>query len=134
MKKLVLFSLMLTALVGVLAACSKDDEGSAGAYYVKYEYQHNVGNSSYYSTTRVATQITYKDTDLERSFNMSGNSWQGTYGPFQRGDTVYMIIRRTLKSGDWSNFSSNATISISKNDEPFSIKAAGQASLEYVIE
>lgn len=127
MIKKILFSLMLTALIGVLAACNKDnEEDSNDVYFVKYEYQRSGG--------RITTQITYKDTDSERSFTMSGMSWQGTYGPFQRGDTVFMIVRSDAPGYvDWSNFTSNGTISISKNDEPFSVKIAGSGTLEYVI-
>lgn len=69
MKKVLLFSLMLTALVGVLAACNKDDECSAGVYYVKYEHQQYISSSgSYLNPTHIATQITYKDIDSERSW------------------------------------------------------------------
>ena len=34
MKKILLFSLMLTALEGVLTACSKDEELAYGTYFI----------------------------------------------------------------------------------------------------
>jgi hypothetical protein len=94
-------------------------------YYVKYEVK--TVKQVYIEDKK----ITYKDVDEEKK--ITGPDWNGTYGPFKKGDNVYLYvsINNTLNR-------LSARISVSKNQEPFTIKAesmqTGSINLEYTID
>lgn len=148
--KIKLFAFVLLAFAGLLpimimASCSKDDieevktlnheddktlehPQNADNYYVKYEVQsgRQISYASYTERT-----ITYKDVDKEQSIT-TRQGWEGTYGPFKKGDKVYLRVNSIM-----AKYNTNARISVSKNKEAFAIKAEGRESstinLEYTI-
>ncbi len=148
--KIKLFAFILLAFAGLLpimimSSCSKDDieevktlnngddkkaeqPQNADNYYVKYEVQFG-SQISYASYTEIT--ITYKDVDKAQGIT-TRQAWDGTYGPFKKGDKVYLhVISKTARNN------TNARISVSKNKEAFAIKAEERESttinLEYTI-
>ena len=94
----------------LLVSCSSDDDD----YYVKYEVTRGTsfsafgGNSTY--------EITYRDVGKNSAVNKR-NSWEGTYGPFQNGDKVFLQVRTIQGS-----YSACARISVSNDNKNFVIK------------
>ena len=129
MKKL--FYLLLALPLVLLSACGDDDDSgnnSQDSYYVKYEVENGKAISGAAKTTR---NITYKTVTSEKVITVVDKPWDGTYGPFKRGDKVYMIISASGK------YSTNARLSVSKNKEAFAIKDefrdATGGILDYII-
>ena len=148
--KIKLFTFILLAFAGLLpimimASCSKDDieevknlnneddktseqPQNADNYYVKYEV-HSGSQISYASYTE--RTITYKDVVKEQRIT-TRQGWDGTYGPFKKGDKVYLRVTSNI-----AKYNTNARISVSKNKEAFTIKAEERESstinLEYTI-
>lgn len=144
------FAFILLAFAGLLsimimASCSKDDieevetlnneddktveqPKNEDNYYVKYEVQSGSQISYASHTERI---IKYKDVDKEQSIT-TRQEWDGTYGPFKKGDNVYLRVNSTM-----AKHNTNARISVSKNKEAFAIKAEKRESstidLEYTI-
>lgn len=116
--KLKLFpALLLMLMFTFVTACSSDDdtyvpttEPSGDSYYVKYEYKVEDGYLG------AAHNIVIKDVDGEKIIQ-ANRKWEGTYGPFKKGDKVYM------KGSSNLGCRSSGKISVCKNSEPFSIKA-----------
>lgn len=118
--KLKLFpALLLMLMFTFVTACSSDDdtyvpttEPSGDSYYVKYEYKVVEGyiNNAHHSN------IVIKDVDGEKKIQAQRN-WEGTYGPFKKGEKVYM------KGSSNCGYDVSGKISVCKNSEPFSIKA-----------
>ena len=145
------FAFILLTFSGLLsimfmASCSKDDieevktlnneddktteqPQNADNYYVKYEVK--TGTQISYASYTERT-ITYKDVDKEQSIT-TRQEWDGTYGPFKKGDKVYLRI-----NSNYGKHNTNARISVSKNKEAFAIKAEVRESekinLEYTID
>ena len=145
-----LFAFILLAFAGLLpimimASCSKDDieevkildnengktseqPQNADNYYVKYEVQS--GSQILYAAYTERT-ITYKDVDKEKSIT-TRQGWDGTYGPFKKGDKIYLRVISNMARNN-----TDARISVSKNKEAFAIKAEERESstinLEYTI-
>lgn len=170
MTKKILFSLMLTALIGVLAACNKDDEAcstgiadfTVDSFYVKYEIFFSdtmYGGAAHHVGTSDET-IHYKDVAVEKDSSFlwgednlghgyfypqrSRYTWETTCGPFRKGERVYLWSEPGCTSNDtWQH---RYSISVSKNDEPYVVKAEGPGwpktkngnqkiyGLEYIIE
>lgn len=129
MKKILSVFLLIGLMMPTWVSCSSDDDDSD--YYVKYEVKNGQSNSSL--VRRSCTwNITYKDVTKEATINNS-NNWEGTYGPFKKGDKVYLNASRVQ-----GTFNTVARISVSKDNAAFTIKAEierqGNASLEYVID
>jgi hypothetical protein len=95
-------------------------------YYVKYEVKTE---KQVYICDKY---ITYKDVDKEKEI-ITGQEWNGIYGPFKKGDNVYFRVRLNNKLNMLS-----ARISVSKNEESFVIKAetikSNSINLEYPID
>ena len=124
-----------------IASCSKD-EGNDDVeddktteqpqeldnYYVKYEVQTGKQISYAVYTER---RISYKDVDNAKSIT-TRQEWNGIYGPFKKGDQVYLRV-----ISNYPRNNTNARISVSKNEEPFTIKAetieSPSINLEYTI-
>lgn len=129
----ILFSSFILSLLCL--SCSKDDNDPEPTiiedvrYYVKYEVDltGSTNNHTYkieYLTQDGAKLISEKK--YGRSFY-----WDGTYGPFKKNDKVSLSVSTggTLKV--------NARISVSREKEPFAIRAetisGDGASLNYII-
>ena len=123
--------LLLIALFPIVTACSSDDDNTEQVnkndnspedddnYYVKYEVTRGVMVS--YSRDELRT-ITYKDVGKENTIQVDHSEWDGTYGPFKKGAKVYLNVR------SYGKYNSNARISVSKNKEPFVIRAEERES------
>ena len=125
-----------------IASCSKDE----GNDDVKDDVEDNKTTEqpqevdNYYVQYEVLTEklvyicdkyITYKDVDQGKEITTS-QEWSGTYGPFKKGDKVYLSVRINNSLNMMS-----ARLSVSKNQEPFAVKAetikSNSISLEYTI-
>ena len=141
--------MLMFAFALLSSSCSKDEESSPGTstnkeesnnstitnntsndnYYVKYEVLNGkqVGNG-----TKTVRTISFKDVNRSVTVEVTYLPWEGTYGPFKKGEKVYM----TLSSS--GAFSSTCRLSVSKNREAFAIKkemiSATSGSLEYTID
>ena len=89
-------------------------------YYVKYEVTN--GKQVSYSKTS-ERHLRYKDVDKEMYITVDGE-WDGTYGPFKKGDRVYLYV-----SSNSAKYNANARLSVSKNKEAFTIKAEQRESM-----
>lgn len=117
-----------------MMACGKDNEsplspgdidyGSSDSYYVKYEVERGAQVAYGNHTER---NITYTDVNGEKKVTVKDSNWDGTYGPFKKGTTVNLKVQTTGK------YDSNARISVSKNKEPFVIKAETRESLSITL-
>ena len=133
-KKYFYYLLVALPLVA-LCACGDDDENtsdnnSTDSYYVKYEVSN--GKQVRYASKTERT-IVCKDTNREVTIKVTDKAWEGTYGPFKRGDKVYMRV----SSYEGRN-STNGRLSVSKNNEAFAIKSQFNdsrdgGSVSYVI-
>ena len=90
-------------------------------YYVKYEVTNGM-QVSYIKTSE--RNLRFKDVDKETSITVDGE-WDGTYGPFKKGDHVYLYV-----SSNRAKYNANARLSVSKNKEAFTIKAEQRESME----
>lgn len=113
-----------------LADQSTEQPKNTDTYYVKYEVQNgNIINTSIRYNER---NITYKDINNLYTIT-TRDEWEGTYGPFKKGDKVNLRVITSM----YRNYT-NARISVSKNKEAFAIKAEKRESnkidLEYTID
>lgn len=139
------FILIVILLLPVMASCSHNDDETTppvtnqnndeqvepqeeDSYYVKYEALKGQQSSYANKTTRV---IKFKDVNKDSEITVY-DEWEGTYGPFKKGDKVY------LKINTYGRYTTNGRLSVNKNKEPFAIKAEMRESnsidLEYVID
>ena len=136
MKKIIsIFFVAVWAMVS-MSSCGGDDEGgskneSKDNYYVKYSVSN--GKQISYASYNERT-IIYTTPERDNSIETRQSEWEGTYGPFKKGDKVILSIRVTMARN-----STNASISVCKNSEPFAVKAECSevkdgASLHYVID
>lgn len=120
MKKLILF---LFAIF-LLCACSKDEpdcpqnpdnsSSTENVYYVRYEVK------MYVPEPRFKLNVAYTTEVGEKSISLAGSTWEGTYGPFKKGQTVSLYA---YTSGTSSKLSTNyVRIYVSCNNSPFGIK------------
>lgn len=148
MRKII--SLLLIISVCSLFSCSKDEEPENKTdiektyttttpntkeevrYYVKYElsaYSPGQGNNH--------ITISYSDVNGLKTIGFDeygrGRSWDGTYGPFKKNDHVFLScsVNREMDI--------TASISVSRNNEPFAIKAeykqeSNNCKIEYTID
>ena len=75
-------------------SCSSDDDDAS--YYVKYEVKNGQAASSVRRTN--SWDITYKDVSKEATISNAKN-WEGTYGPFKKGDKVFLKTSRHQPHG-----------------------------------
>ena len=84
-------------------------------YYIKYKVTNGkmISYSSYTDRTITYTTPTGSQTTEVRSVD-----WEETYGPFRKGDFVSLSV-----SAVNARNTTNASISVCKNSEPFAVKA-----------
>ena len=124
----ILFSLMAVS-------CSTDDDenDSSARYYVKYEVTFNSQHINSNRVIKFATENGIQTMSLTQQ--SSGVSWEGTYGPVSKNFTASIDC-----TTDDYQYRSNihARIYVSREKEPFVIKAEGQdsrtVSLSYKID
>ena len=148
-KEKIIHVMLMFALVLFASSCSKDEESdnrittnneesnnsnnstptNNDNYYVKYEV---LNGKQIYNGTKTVRTVTLKDVNREVTIQITSIPWEGTYGPFKKGDKVYM----TLSSSGSCN--SIGRLSVSKNKEAFAIKDEFWYStddrLEYTID
>ena len=129
MKKLILF---LFAIF-LLCACSKDEpdcpqnpdnpSSTENVYYVRYEVK------MYVPEPRFKLNVAYTTEVGEKSISLAGSTWEGTYGPFKKGQTVHLSAST---SGVSSWLSTNyVRIYVSCNNSPFGIKSEKNEDYNY---
>ena len=117
-----LFIVLITLLS--LVSCSKDDSNSPveqgnstqnnNVYYVKYEVHMFV-------PSRFKQVINYTTEKGEKTTSTTSSTWECTYGPFKKGQTVSLTATPTATS---SLVSTNyVRIYVSCNNSPFGIKS-----------
>ena len=120
MKHLLILFISLLSLV----SCSKDDSNSPvepgnstqnnNVYYVKYEVNMFV-------PPRFNHVLNYTTKKGEKTTSTTSSTWEGTYGPFKKGQTVSLTATPTATS---SLVSTNyVRIYVSCNNSPFGIKS-----------
>ncbi len=118
----ILFSILLVTMSVVLNSCGKDDEPSSkDKYFVKYELK----TSSQYSFSNVLVEVTTEN-GIQK-LDVSRN-WDGTFGPFEYGSPL--IFKVTKENDYYALTKFTGRISVSKNNEPFVLKAEKQANGE----
>lgn len=109
----VIIKLVIICLVFSLSSCSKDDNEPTtnDNYYVKYVIKGNgaYGRFSNWSATTPEGGYTNNGTQVR--------SWNQTYGPVSKG------FKCEVKINDYISGAPTIEIHVSKNDEPFSLKA-----------
>lgn len=124
----------------LLSGCSKDDEllnnknstnsntskeeekdnnttpeKEENIYYVKYEvYMRDAGSVPY---TR---DIKFTSEKGEQTITTYNDSWTGIYGPFKKGAKLSLTAKGNLVANTAESY---IIISVSRNNEPFSVKA-----------
>lgn len=141
MKSKFLFFLMLPLFL--LAGCSKEDDNPADdygdktvddAYYVRYEVHIEPQSQS---ATRLK-EITFMSERGLQSFKTSASDWNAIYGPFAKGDSLCLKVKES--KGFPIDGSSYARLFVSRNSEPFVVKAEqistsdAYLSLSYTID
>lgn len=98
-------------------------------YYVKYELLNGSQQSYGTKTERI---IYFRDVDKDAKVEPTSLTWEGTYGPFKKGDKVYMRFSSVGK------YNATGRLSVSKNKEAFTIKDelwnSESGKLEYTID
>ncbi|MBR2772225.1 MAG: hypothetical protein IKD78_09510 [Bacteroidales bacterium] len=138
--------MLMIALILSISSCSKDDDNELETptnkeenynstpkdndnYYVKYEVLNGV-QISYASKTERTVRC--KDVVKEVTVQVAHVPWEATYGPFKKGDKVYMMLTSAM-----GKFNSICRLSVSKNKEAFAIKDelnyVENGKLEYTI-
>jgi len=121
----VIIKLVIISLVFSLSSCSKDDNEPTinGNYYVKYVIKGN-GAYSRFSNWNVTTP--------EGEYTNNGTqvrSWEQTYGPVSKG------FKCEVKVNSYISGAPTIEILVSKNNEPFSLKASQTGNnASYIID
>lgn len=124
----------------LLSGCSKDDEllnnknstnsntskeeekdnnttpeKEENIYYVKYEvYMRDA------SSVPVTRDIKFTSEKGEQTITTYNDSWTGIYGPFKKGAKLSLTAKGNLVANTAESY---IIISVSRNNEPFSVKA-----------
>lgn len=124
----------------LLSGCSKDDEllnnenstnsntskeeekdnnttpeKEENIYYVKYEvYMRDT------SSVPVTREIKFTSEKREQAITTYNDSWTGIYGPFKKGAKLSLTAKGSLVTNKVESY---IIISVSRNNEPFSVKA-----------
>lgn len=122
MKSKFLFLLMLPLFL--LAGCSKEDDNPAddyddkteeAVYYVRYEVSMPNSLDEASATLKYVTFVSERGI---LDFSTTRDSWSGIFGPFKKGDNVYLEVQSSEQvEGDWY-----ACLSVSRGIEPFVLK------------
>ena len=114
LNKLVLISVILLSLG--FSSCGDDD-----TYYLKYE----VKTSSRYVFSEIQVEITTENGVEKRTVSPN---WEGTFGPIRSSSEVILNVTYPGESYVYKLTSFTGRISISKNNEPFVLKAEETAN------
>ena len=135
-----LIIILTTFLFILLSGCSKEDdlsnnenstssntskeeeknnnttpENEEGIYYVKYEvYMRDA------SSVPVTRDIKFTSEKGEQTITTYNDSWTGIYGPFKKGAKLSFTAKGNLVANTAESY---IIISVSRNNEPFSVKA-----------
>lgn len=135
-----LIIILTTFLFILLSGCSKEDdlsnnenstssntskeeeknnnttpENEEGIYYVKYEvYMRDA------SSVPVTRDIKFTSEKGEQTITTYNDSWTGIYGPFKKGAKLSLTAKGNLVANTAESY---IIISVSRNNEPFSVKA-----------
>lgn len=122
-------SLLIIILFSLFSSCkdesdeptfpnSTEEKEEDVRYYVKYEIEMKTRWINTINT------ITFISDNGVQSFEAEGSkNWTATYGPISYGTKVYLKINRDGNEDYKSGGTNQARIYISKNQEPFVIKA-----------
>lgn len=120
-------SIIMVIMMVFISSCSADSnepevtpEDSA-RYYVKYEVNSKYGYRVTANQTITFTTEKGSDTYSQESNATTSFEWEGTYGPFKKGDNVSLSVTNTVMN-------IHGRIYISREKEPFVIKAEGNES------
>ena len=124
------FALMV---IMTLFSCKDDEDNTQipqnDAYYVKYEASSYFG---FQATSTFSVNYTTENGVMKFEEENVGrsHSWDGTYGPFKKGDQIVLSIKCSV--GEVTG-----RLYVSRNKEPFVIKAEGtkenKIELKYTI-
>lgn len=135
-----LIIILTTFLFILLSGCSKEDdlsnnenstssntskeeeknnnttpENEEGIYYVKYEvYMRDAGS------VPVTREIKFTSEKGEQTITTYNDNWTGIYGPFKKGAKLSLTAKGNLVANTAESY---IIISVSRNNEPFSVKA-----------
>lgn len=147
-ERIICVLMLMFALILLTSSCSKDEESNNNTptnneesnnnaptsndnYYVKYEVL-NGKKKEVTSGIKTERTVTLKDVNREITIQIASVPWEGTYGPFKKGDKVYMTL---ISQGDYNSI---GRLSVSKNKEAFAIKDefwySNSGSLAYTID
>lgn len=136
-----LFALTLFLFSMSFVCCSSDDESEQEnvsqeedvRYYVKYEMEMP---SLHINVTK---DISFVSENGSETFNTMDKTWEGTYGPLKKGTKLYLnVVSRSPTEYSYSQTNNHARIYVSRDKEPFVIKAEDTGkhdiSLSYTID
>ena len=135
MKKSLLIVLTITIMsTFIVISCSNDENDlpteEDTRYYVKYEVSFSLPSTIAFKTTH---EIKYTNENGELKIAIQGRSvsWDGTYGPVEKGFVASLGCVS-------QSYSIHARIYVCREKEPFVIKAEGEQtnslSLKYIID
>ncbi|MBQ1836032.1 MAG: hypothetical protein II569_02150 [Paludibacteraceae bacterium] len=128
MKKVLMFMTFVLVLLGV-ASCS-DDKDNAGEYYVKYKWHYTQAVYGGGSGVITRATVTYVDADGKKvKVEKVSNGWEVTVGPVKKGFEASLLVEEA--SGYVIH---ESTIEVSRNGEPFALKARGELNASYRID
>ena len=129
MKKIIILAILAFGIINF--GCEKCDCDS-DEYYIKYETYcttRYVGHNLDISISMENSEITTFTTDPH-------GSWETVIGPVKKGFTASISVETTN-----TDITLEASISVSKNDSPFALKASGESDdlseplvIEYTID
>lgn len=122
MKKYILklFCVLLMVCSSCLVSCSSDDDHydepaqEEARYYVKYEVHMNINRSA------LGVSIQCQGDKKEEHFSTKNPSWEGTFGPFKKGQEVFLRVYSAAVVTSTSD--SYVRISVSRDKEPFVLR------------
>jgi len=121
-------ALVLISALAVLtfSSCSKEeidnDETEIDNYYVKYIIQAPAPYGRFSNWTASTPDGTYSNSGYQTS------SWNQTYGPVTKG------FNSTVQIGNYQGGTPTIEIHVSKNEQPFALKAtATSSSASYIV-
>lgn len=102
-------------------SCSSDDNHidelaqEEARYYVKYEVYMNINRSA------LGISIQCQGDKKEEHITTKNPSWEGTFGPFKKGQEVFLRVYSAAVVTSTSD--SYVRISVSRDKEPFVLRA-----------
>lgn len=87
-------------------------------YYVKYEVYMPLG----YGGQTTSRQITYVSEKGTNQITIGEKSWEGTFGPLKKGAKL-SLKATAISGGIWIDTDYYVKISVSRDKEPFVLKA-----------